>query len=93
MKVGFMTRQTEFKIETVCHTLINSAWFLTFVKHDDDTVTILQYERDHMDIEYGMRRGQPVETTGRLVVMIEVEGITEKYRYVVRNPNHVFSYK
>lgn len=88
-----MSRQTNFKIETVYHTLINSAWFLTFVRHEDNSVTIIQYERDHMDIEYGMKKGKPVENGHRQVIQIELEGTIESEFLDVRNPNHVFSYK
>jgi hypothetical protein len=85
-----MFKQSYFEIETCYHTLINSTWFCTFVRHDDETVTILQYERDHMRMDGDMRYGKPIEEKGtRIVTHLDVDGSC----FIVRNSQHVFNYK
>ena len=76
------------KIVTGYRMAITSAWFLTVVIHPDKTATVLEYARDHMNIAPTMAQAWPTEDAERNIVGVRYDGVD----YVVRNPQHVFSY-
>lgn len=80
---------THLRIETGYRMLIDSAWFLTVAFHDDETVTVIEYKRDHIPRDRDMRRAWPVENSARTITHVEFDGSTFK----VRNPSHVFNYR
>lgn len=77
------------RIETGYHTLIDSHWFLTVAFHDDETVTVIEYKRDHIATNRDMRHAYVVEGDKRIVTHVDFDGSS----YKVRNPMHVFDYK
>lgn len=80
---------SHLRIETGYRVMIESAWFVTVAFHDDETVTLIEYKRDHIEIDRDMRQANVVEGEGRIVTHVEFDGSTFK----VRNPAHVFDYR
>lgn len=80
---------SHLRIETGYRVIIQSAWFVTVAFHDDETVTLIEYKRDHIEIDRDMRHAFVVEGEDRIVTHVDFDGSLFK----VRNPAHVFDYR